>query len=1098
MSPGHFGKDNPAPSQDHHAQALLDDRPDYSTSQHVSAPMPSQHVSAPMQIDVNSQGLPIQVDVKREELEIGTALADVGSTSHLPGQNGKCYHSSPVKDVTLQYLPNDTHVSICSSTVTPAIGAKCDVTDGQFHCCGKDATRPESLEEVAPDNQHGETAPWIWENGSAENISQQEAAPQNKEAELPSGFTEANLSQEGSTYTTRFTSHLSEGFRTWAAETTREGLKAMSTAEVYVLSESPLLGVAYTAGFKIEDVFGWWAWAYPENHDASLRSSSSSSMLQMEQEEWDNNIEEEADSEISRPSRGEVLVQRYEETLERIKAWKLKWYTSWKERRKERSTKSKQRKEHEKKLYEERKEYEKRRDIKHKECGWETNRQSFFVGKTKEKSCEIAHGEKNMQITGQLTELLDLLNQQTTTVNWVDARYITFPEGLKRWRGNMWKRFTNWVSKCPKTKEEMREMEKAEKDQWKGDKKDEKKDEKEDETPDLAELEDTDEPSKLQKIEKKMDNEASNLNEEANEGGTTAEEDDASTTKQMKAMNSEKSGTTKNDVEEVKKKACKARWKRFFSFIGKILWWLLKIVKMIIVSILRAIGKLFTSMANMIDGIGNSPTPQLSVQGAGVVAFGLLGGVEEVIDFSQRDITYFTYVGAAIGPSSLGVSAGLYNMVAWKGNFMNLTCEEAYSGPFVGGAMGLPIPIPGLSIAALTGVCAVFDGKEFRSIPDTLLAMGLGVGTGLSVKQILGGMSLDVAVSYYKYFGGFCFRDWKHFKYLRYGMKALKLGAGAVSLGMMPIIQWAIFKINKYKVAWKEEVEIQDADLMFDSHNEAPWRCSRGATIIDKYGEREQTKYALATMLYGAQDHARTLEGLLETLAELYKTIESEVTKRLALDEKNGGNPAKIKEDFPKSKKKTSSEYARFMSSKEVRKLRKKLIKALPKNFVDQEGNHYECVESSGKKILRKLTFGRYSKCTKHENLLTYNQSGAPVYSYDNVELLDLLRLLQDWLKNGMLHVAKKRIEMINHCGVMQLYCETYEQCKKELPGLNTAESPMSKHQHWAKMERERVQEKITELKKEEEGLRKIVDGEMTDSDAEKYVLSVSKVAAPR
>eukprot|EP00746_Dinoflagellata_sp_MGD_P003070 gnl/MRDRNA2_/MRDRNA2_105985_c0_seq1.p1 gnl/MRDRNA2_/MRDRNA2_105985_c0~~gnl/MRDRNA2_/MRDRNA2_105985_c0_seq1.p1 ORF type:complete len:1232 (-),score=248.08 gnl/MRDRNA2_/MRDRNA2_105985_c0_seq1:78-3773(-) len=1007
-------------------------------------------------IDHNDLGNHISLSVHSTEL-LETGLNSTQLSVH------KRNFAADILNAPQRYASD---VRVCMSIATPSVGAKCDTSDGRTYCCGSrpDLTvRHNFVAEVAANTQPNEAI-------SAKRTKGNDTRS-GMEVPSPSGFVESNGS---SRFTTRFTSHTDTGFKTWASETTKAGIQAMSQVELHELSLSPLLALCHEAGYKIEDLFSWWAWAHPEHHDSSLRRYSSSSLLDLDSEAWDMEIEQEVNEDGAKPSRGDVFIEGYEETYSKLREARM---LSEGRRWGKKSAEEKRKKEEDKKEKKQKKQ------------------------KKKGETCEIVMGNENAKMTAQLTEMGDTISQ-FSAIKWEDVRYFTYREAIPRKLGNTWKRFKNWLSRCPDTPEELAEKEAERKNKWKGGKDTEEKE------PELAKVPDfdgatEDSPKVLKQQEKAMLGEADKLEAVVHEDGTTAEQDERDAKDGMREMADGKEPTAEK-VDESQKKACKSGRKKRSNFILRFLKWLMKMVQRLIVGILRAIGKLFSSAANMVEGVVVSPTPNLSIQGVGYVFFGILGGIEEVIDFTQRDITFWGYTGVNIGPSSAGMGGGIYNSVGWKGYFMNLSCGEAYSGPFVGGTLGIVTPLPLFSVNVLVGTCAVFDGKEFRSIPDTVLTAGLGVGASLSVEQlqVFGGMSYDVAMSYYVYLGGYCFRSWKNFHYLRYGLKSIKVAGALASVGASFLIQWGMYKINRWKVSYKDEMDIPEGDLHFDTHGDAPWRCTKGATIIDKDGNVEQTRFALATILYGAQDQERTLKGILKDTKNLRKTLIDEQKKRLKLDERNFKgrffgkkySDKEVKERFLHNKKakKTDSEYARFWSSKDAKKLKKKLIRMLPKEFVSKDGEEFRC---------KTRYFSQH--CTKHPKWDWYLKNPLPqvskknAESYDDLNVLKLLKLMEDWLTNLLTRVAAARVASVIQCGVPQGYCKDWKDCKNVLESIGAGEKPMSKHRHWAKKELQLVNDNITRLTADKEKLELVASGKITDAEAKEFVKKISSAPDP-
>eukprot|EP00971_Amphidinium_carterae_P108814 2154556-Amphidinium_carterae.2 len=117
------------------------------------------------------------------------------------------------------------------------------------------------------------------------------------------------------------------------------------------------------------------------------------------------------------------------------------------------------------------------------------------------------------------------------------------------------------------------------------------------------------------------------------------------------------------------------------------------------------------------------------------------GGVQEVVDFHNREIGQFTYGAGVVGTSSLGVGVGGYAGIGWKGFKQNWTLESAFVSELsitkgisvfglpVGGTMrasidadttgpGPWVPEPNAIVSILAKCLLLPEQKRFR--PGTL------------------------------------------------------------------------------------------------------------------------------------------------------------------------------------------------------------------------------------------------------------------------------------------------------------------------------------------------------------------------------------------
>eukprot|EP00930_Biecheleria_cincta_P027422 TRINITY_DN19270_c0_g1_i1.p1 TRINITY_DN19270_c0_g1~~TRINITY_DN19270_c0_g1_i1.p1 ORF type:complete len:1283 (-),score=243.89 TRINITY_DN19270_c0_g1_i1:20-3571(-) len=187
----------------------------------------------------------------------------------------------------------------------------------------------------------------------------------------------------------------------------------------------------------------------------------------------------------------------------------------------------------------------------------------------------------------------------------------------------------------------------------------------------------------------------------------------------------------------------------------------------------KAVGRV---IKNATEGVGKVITrpslPQLGIRGLSGSAFGLGGGIEEVIDFRNREIATFKFRSGAAGSASVGVSAGGYMGFGWKGYKENYTLEEGYiTALTLGVGVGASVPMFwGLELGlGVTFATDADDSNPFPHpwIPDPLgingITFGFSAGASLDVAQILNPLKLkqSYGMAYYWMLGSECFDSLK-------------------------------------------------------------------------------------------------------------------------------------------------------------------------------------------------------------------------------------------------------------------------------------------------------------------------------------------------
>mmetsp|Transcript_74036 Transcript_74036/g.176531 ORF Transcript_74036/g.176531 Transcript_74036/m.176531 type:complete len:1059 (+) Transcript_74036:81-3257(+) len=167
----------------------------------------------------------------------------------------------------------------------------------------------------------------------------------------------------------------------------------------------------------------------------------------------------------------------------------------------------------------------------------------------------------------------------------------------------------------------------------------------------------------------------------------------------------------------------------------------------------------FTKAQNVMKSSLKVTAPNLAIRGAGVSAAGIGGGVEEVIDFRNREIGQFRWGSGSFGPSVTGASLGGYAGFGWKGYKQNWTLQEAYvTGLFTSASLTPSI----FGINAGLGVTFATDADNsvpgpWVPEPHGVNGVTLGWSAGFSIFKAAVPMSVDVGASYYWYLNSECF-----------------------------------------------------------------------------------------------------------------------------------------------------------------------------------------------------------------------------------------------------------------------------------------------------------------------------------------------------
>merc|ERR1719424_384315 len=167
------------------------------------------------------------------------------------------------------------------------------------------------------------------------------------------------------------------------------------------------------------------------------------------------------------------------------------------------------------------------------------------------------------------------------------------------------------------------------------------------------------------------------------------------------------------------------------------------------------------------DGGIESILPMLGLRGLNLQASLVSGGLEEVIDFWNKEIGWFRYGSIIIGTGNLGVGFGGYAGFAWKGYKLDWNLQESYQTALwasVNTSAKLPL-IGGCGVAATTAIDAD-NSAGVPWIPDTGGVNGWTFGWSIGVSLYAGPFGVNVGQSLYHMFTTECFYDKSIFKFV--------------------------------------------------------------------------------------------------------------------------------------------------------------------------------------------------------------------------------------------------------------------------------------------------------------------------------------------
>jgi len=262
-----------------------------------------------------------------------------------------------------------------------------------------------------------------------------------------------------------------------------------------------------------------------------------------------------------------------------------------------------------------------------------------------------------------------------------------------------------------------------------------------------------------------------------------------------------------------------------------------------IIGELKSMGK---AVVKGVKSVRNWNLPNLGTRGIGSFVAAANGGVEEVIDFRNREIGYFTWGAMAVGSSAFGAGIGGYAGFAWKGYKEDWNLQEAYqTATYTTVGITLPLPMsPGLGITFASDSDNSVYPQPFDGVwtLDPAGADGFAVGLGLSASVAnLGVVGVDVGQSLYTMMSSECFDDAASFRRAIWHLTcstctaraervAMGLSRTAVHAASFPILTDIIF------LFLAKANENRYADLE-DSQRSCSARSTRNRDNINALGE---------------------------------------------------------------------------------------------------------------------------------------------------------------------------------------------------------------------------------------------------------------------
>eukprot|EP00933_Yihiella_yeosuensis_P050715 TRINITY_DN48511_c0_g1_i1.p1 TRINITY_DN48511_c0_g1~~TRINITY_DN48511_c0_g1_i1.p1 ORF type:complete len:1098 (-),score=250.03 TRINITY_DN48511_c0_g1_i1:109-3402(-) len=154
-----------------------------------------------------------------------------------------------------------------------------------------------------------------------------------------------------------------------------------------------------------------------------------------------------------------------------------------------------------------------------------------------------------------------------------------------------------------------------------------------------------------------------------------------------------------------------------------------------------------------------TPAPTLGVRGGGAGAGPGSAGLEEVVDFRNREIAQFVWGASFIGTSNTGASLGGYAGMGWKGYKENWTLEEGYvTALYI--SQGIAPSFFGMSVSAGVTYCTDADNSgpgPWVPEPHGINGLLLGWSVGASLSNVVMPLKWDYGAAYYWMLNSECY-----------------------------------------------------------------------------------------------------------------------------------------------------------------------------------------------------------------------------------------------------------------------------------------------------------------------------------------------------
>jgi len=179
-------------------------------------------------------------------------------------------------------------------------------------------------------------------------------------------------------------------------------------------------------------------------------------------------------------------------------------------------------------------------------------------------------------------------------------------------------------------------------------------------------------------------------------------------------------------------------------------------------------------MIRKIREVADNALPDIGIRGLGGSATVFGGGIEEIVDFRNKEIGYFAGKGIVVGGTMAGATMTGYAGFGWKNSKANWTLDETYrAGLWVMGRASMAVPLPFASViegTASLGLGFKTDADDSAGIPwvaekDGLKMVLFGVSMGVAATGMgRQGVSVQYGGDRYRFITSECFDDLDSFQ----------------------------------------------------------------------------------------------------------------------------------------------------------------------------------------------------------------------------------------------------------------------------------------------------------------------------------------------